>query len=350
MTEIEKRRTKTNNVIDLRSDTVTVPHEDMRTAIANPEVGDDVLDGDPTTKRLEDRVARLLGHEAGLYFPSGTQANQVAIGLLAGPGSETVLEDQSHIVHYEQAGAANLWGVQVRTVSTADGVLTPDRISDVIRNGEALLPQTAAIVIENTHSYHGGRVTDLEVLRGVRDLADQRGIALHIDGARLWNAAVALGQPLDVLGRLGTTVMVSFTKGLGCPVGALLAGPKTLIERGVRMRQRLGGAMRQSGILTAACLYALDHNLERIVEDHDKARMFADILSDHKAVTPVDPDTNIVMLDLHTQTAVDAAKLLERTGVKLSVYGPRRLRAVMHLGVAEDQVRNAAETIARVLG
>ena len=350
MTGIEKRRTKTNNVIDLRSDTVTVPHEDMRTAIANAEVGDDVLDGDPTTKRLEDRVARLLGHEAGLYFPSGTQANQVAIGLLAGPGSEIVLEDQSHIVHYEQAGAANLWGVQVRTVSTADGVLTPDRISDVIRNGEALLPQTAAIVIENTHSYHGGRVTDLEVMRAVRDLADQRGIALHIDGARLWNAAVALGQPLDVLGRLGTTVMVSFPKGLGCPVGALLAGPKTLIERGVRMRQRLGGAMRQSGILTAACLYALDHNLERIVEDHDKARMFADVLSDHEAVTPVGPDTNIVMLDLHTHPAVDAAKLLERTGVKLSVFGPRRLRAVMHLGVTEDQVRDAAETVARVLG
>ncbi|MCZ6858360.1 MAG: GntG family PLP-dependent aldolase [Gemmatimonadetes bacterium] len=335
--------------MDLRSDTVTVPHKDMRTAIANAEVGDDVLDGDPTTKRLEDRVARLLGHEAGLYFPSGTQANQVAIGLLAGPGSEIVVEDQSHIVHYEQAGAATLWGVQVRTVSTADGVLTADRIGSVIRNGGTLLPQTAAIVIENTHSYHGGRVTNLEVLREVRDLADQRGIALHIDGARLWNAAVALGQPLDALGRLGTTVMVSFTKGLGCPVGALLAGPQALIERGVRMRQRLGGAMRQSGVLTAACLYALDHNLGRLGEDHDRARMFAEVLADRKEVTPVVPDTNIVMLDLHTRTASAAAHLLEQAGVKLSVYGPRRLRAVMHLGVVEDQVRHAAETIARVL-
>jgi threonine aldolase len=351
VTGIEKRPTKTGNVIDLRSDTVTVPPEGMRTAIANAEVGDDVLDGDPTTKRLEERVARLLGHEAGLYFPSGTQANQVAIGLLAGPGSEIVLDDQSHIVHYEQAGAATLWGVQLRTVSTADGVLTPDRIGDAIRNVDARHEsQTAAIVIENTHNRHGGKVTDLEVMEGVRDLADQRGIALHIDGARLWNAAVALGQPLDVLGRLGTTVMVSFTKALGCPVGALLAGPKTLIERGVRMRQRLGGAMRQSGMLTAACLYALDHNMERIVEDHEKARMFADVLADHQAVTPLGPDTNIVMLDLHSHTAVDAAKLLERTGLKLAVFGPRRLRAVMHLGVAEGQVRDAAETITRVLG
>ncbi len=322
----------------------------MRNAIANAEVGDDVLDGDPTTKRLEDRVARLLGHEAGLYFPSGTQANQVAIGLLAGPGSEIVLEEQSHMVHYEQAGAAKLWGVQLRTVSTADGVLTPDRIGGMIRNGESVLPETAAIVLENTHNYHGGRVSDLAAMRAVRDLADQRGIAVHIDGARLWNAAVALGQPLDVLGRLGTTVMVSFTKGLGCPVGALLAGPQALIARGVRMRQRLGGAMRQSGILTAACLYALDHNLGRLGDDHERARMFADVLADHNEVTPVVPDTNIVMLDLHTHMASDAARLLERAGVRLSVYGSRRLRAVMHLGVAEDQVRCAAETIARVLG
>ncbi len=193
-------------------------------------------------------------------------------------------------------------------------------------------------------------MSDLAAMRAVRDWADQRGIAVHIDGARLWNAAVALGQPLDVLGRLGTTVMVSFTKGLGCPVGALLAGPQALIARGVRMRQRVGGAMRQSGILTAACLYALDHNLGRLGDDHERARMFADVLADHNEVTPVVPDTNIVMLDLHTHMASDAARLLERAGVRLSVYGSRRLRAVMHLGVAEDQVRYAAETIARVLG
>ncbi len=322
----------------------------MRSAIADAEVGDDVLDGDPTTGKLEARVAHLLGHETALFFPSGTQANQVAIGLLTDRGSEVVIEDQAHMVHYEEAGAAALWGVQLRTVASPDGVLTPDLIADAIREGDSFFPSTTAIVIENTHNYHGGRVTDLGVMEAVRDLARARGLALHIDGARLWNAAVALGEAPQALARFGTTVMVSFTKGLGCPVGACLAGPKTLIERGVGLRRRLGGAMRQSGILAAACLFALDCNMERLADDHARARLLADTLRDHAEVTPVFPDTNIVMLDLRTLPAEDAARLLARSGVLVSVFGPRRLRVVVHLGVTEDEVRYAAETIARALG
>jgi threonine aldolase len=223
-------------------------------------------------------------------------------------------------------------------------------IADAIREGDSFFPSTTAIVVENTHNYHGGRVTDLGVMEAVRDLARARGLALHIDGARLWNAAIALGEPPQTLAKFGTTVMVSFTKGLGCPVGACLAGPKTLIERGVGLRRRLGGAMRQSGILAAACLFALDCNMERLADDHARARLLADTLSDHAEVTPVFPDTNIVMLDLRTLPAEDAARLLARSGVLVSVFGPQRLRVVVHLGVKEDEVRYAAETIARELG
>ena len=349
-TKKKTKKTKTNNVIDLRSDTVTVPSDAMRTAIVGAEVGDDVLDGDPTTSKLEARVAQLLGHEAALFFPSGTQANQVALGLLSRPGSEIVVEAQAHLVHYEEAGASALWGAQLRSVVTPDGVLTPDLVAGAIRDGDPFHPSTAAVALENTHNYHGGRVTGLGVMRAVRELADDRGVPLHIDGARLWNAAIALGAPPKTLAQCGTTVMVSFSKGLGCPVGACLAGPGALIERGVVLRRRLGGAMRQSGLLAAACLFALDCNVDRLAEDHARARMLAEVLADHGEVTPVVPDTNIVMLDLRRQTAAAAAELLSRSGILVSVFGPKRLRIVVHLDVTEDDVRHAAETIARVLG
>jgi threonine aldolase len=274
----------------------------------------------------------------------------VAIGLLSQRGSEIVVESQAHVVHYEEAGASVLWGAQLRTVATPDGVLTPELIAPAIRDRDPLQPATAAIMLENSHNYHGGKVTDLGVMRAVREMADEREVALHIDGARLWNAAIALGEPLHALAQCGTTVMVSFSKGLGCPVGACLAGPKAMIERGVALRRRLGGAMRQSGLLAAACLFALDCNVERLAEDHAQARMLAEVLADHGEVTPVVPDTNIVMLDLRTRTAADAAELLAQSGVLVSVFGPKRLRVVVHLDVTDDEVRHAAETIARVLG
>ena len=335
--------------IDLRSDTVTTPSIAMREAIASATVGDDVLDGDPTTTRLERRLPELLGHEAALFFPTGTQANQVGIGLLAERGTEVVAESQSHLVNYEQSGAAALWGVQLRTVETPDGALTADRIAPFLRSPSMDYPRTAAVAVENTHNYHGGRVTGIEALRAVRALVDEHGIALLIDGARLWNAAHALNVPPCDLAQLGTCVMVSFSKGLGCPAGACLAGPRELIERGIRLRRRLGGGMRQSGILAAACLYALDHNLERIPEDHANARLLAEALQDHPRVRPVPPDTNIVMLDLIDRDAIQAAQMLGEVGVRLSVYGPARLRAVTHLGVSADAVSHAAETVARVL-
>ncbi|MCH7491063.1 MAG: aminotransferase class I/II-fold pyridoxal phosphate-dependent enzyme [Gemmatimonadetes bacterium] len=338
-----------SSVIDLRSDTVTLPSKGMRRAIADAEVGDDVLDGDPTTKRLEDRLAELLGHEAALFFPTGTQANQTAVALHADRGTEVVVEATSHLLHYERGAAAAFWGVQLREVVTPDGILTPDLVRAKIRDGSADFPRTSAVVIENTHSEAGGKVTDLATMRGLRELCDAQGVAIHIDGARLWNAAVATGEPPHRLAAFGSTVMVSFSKGLGCPAGSCLAGPKDLLDAAVSIRRGLGGGMRQSGMLAAACLYALDHNMERLADDHAKAMAAADILADHSELSVGRPDTNIVMIDLHNRQAADAAQLLSDAGVRLSVYGPQRLRAVTHLGVSEAEVRRAAKTVAEML-
>ena len=336
-------------VIDVRSDTVTLPSDAMRHAMANAEVGDDVLDGDPTTKRLESRVAQLLGHEAALFFPTGTQANQVALGLHAQQGTEVVVEAGAHFVHYEQAASAAVWGVQLREVETPDGILTAALARVKMRGGAPDLPTTAAIAIENTHNEAGGKVMDLDTMQGLRELADDYGVALHIDGARLWNAAIALDQPPERLATHGTTVMVSFSKGLGCPAGSCLAGPQDLLLRGVRLRRGLGGGMRQSGILAAACLYALDNHMECLAADHAKAKTVARALEGHPEVTVVEPDTNIVMMELRSRRAEDAERLLAEAGVRVLVYGAQRLRLVTHLGVSDADVQHAAETIARVL-
>lgn len=321
----------------------------MRAAIAEAEVGDDVLDGDPTTRRLESDVARLLGHEAALFFPTGTQANQVAVRLLSEQGTEIIVEEWAHLNDYEEAASAALWGVQLRTVRAPDGVMTAELVQERIRQGR-YYPRTAAIVVENTHNAAGGKVTGIETMAALRQLADAHDLPLHVDGARLWNAAEALGCPPETLAAFGTTVMVSFSKGLGCPAGACLAGPKTLLERGVAIRRQLGGGMRQSGFLAAACLFALEHNLARLGEDHARAQLAARLLAGHVEVTPVPPDTNIVMLNLKTLEADAAARRLADAGVKVSVYGPRRLRFVTHLCVSEEDVREAATTIDHVLG
>jgi len=263
------------SVIDLRSDTVTLPSKGMRRAIADAEVGDDVLDGDPTTKRLEDRLAELLGHEAALFFPTGTQANQTAVALHADRGTEVVVEAKSHLLHYERGAAAAFWGVQLREVVTPDGILTPDLVRAKIRDGSADFPRTSAVVIENTHSEAGGKVTDLATMRGLRELCDAQGVAIHIDGARLWNAHVASGTPLAEFAAVADTVMVALSKGMRCPAGSLVIGTASDIVEARRLRKVLGGGMRQAGIIAAAGLVALDTMVDRLGEDHDNARALA---------------------------------------------------------------------------
>ena len=337
-------------MIDLRSDTVTRPSAGMRRAMAEAEVGDDVLDGDPTTRRVEARVAELLGQEAALFFPSGTQANQAAIQVLAPRGTEVIVEAGAHLLHYEKAAAAVLSGVQLLPVATEDGVLRPEHVGAALRRGSAFLPRTAAVAVENTHNAAGGRIVPPAVMESLGALAASHKLVLHLDGARLWNAAVALQVPLAQLARGATTVMVSFSKGLGCPVGSCLAGPRDLIAEAWHVRARLGGGMRQTGVLTAACLYALDHHVERLADDHAHARLLAERLAAHPNLAVTPPETNIVMLDLKQHTAEEALALLERAGVKLSRFGPRRLRAVTHLDLTAAEVALAAERIVEALG
>jgi threonine aldolase len=338
--------------IDLRSDTVTRPSPAMRRAIAEAEVGDDVLDGDPTTRRLEERVAEQLDAGDALFFPSGTQANQTGVALLARPGTELLLEADAHLVHFELAGVAANWGVQVRPIATPDGVLTAALLRAALRPASPHVPRAGAVAVENTHNAAGGKVVPLAVMDGIVAAAAQAGLRVHLDGARLWNAAAALGVPLARLARGVATVMVSFSKGLGCPVGSCLAFAAPERARAWEIRKRLGGGMRQSGILAAAVLYALDHNLSRLGEDHDHARLLAERLSDCPTVRPSAPETNIVMLDLlrETDTAESVIPKLARAGVLLVPFGPRRLRAVTHLDVTRADVERAAGLIASVLG
>ena len=338
-----------DRVIDLRSDTVTRPSAPMRRAMAEAEVGDDVLDGDPTTRRLEQRVAELLGKEAALFFPSGIQANQTGVWLHVERGTEVILEAGAHLLNYESAAIAGLSGAQVRPVTAPDGVLTAELVAQAWRPVSTHEPRICAVAAENTHNAAGGRVTPVDVWDELAALVADRGVPLHLDGARLWNAAVAQGVSPARLAEGATTVMVCLSKGLGCPVGSCLAGPADLMERAVTIRCRLGGGMRQSGILAAAGLYALEHNLSRIEEDHANARLLAERLEGHEVVRPLEPDTNIVMLDLVGATAEAALARLADAGVLLVPFGPTRLRAVAHLDASRDDIIRAADTIARVL-
>jgi threonine aldolase len=337
--------------IDLRSDTVTKPSPEMRRAMAEAEVGDDVLDGDPTTRRLEARIAGLLGTEDALFFPSGTQANQTGIALLTRPGTELLIEADAHLVHYELAGVAALSGVQIRPVPTPDGLLEPELVCGALRPASRHVPRATALAVENTHNAAGGRVLRPEAMDGLVAAARAAGLPVHLDGARLWNAAAALGVPPERLARGADTVMVSVSKGLGCPVGSCLGFKKDLRPRAWEIRKRLGGGMRQSGILAAAALYALDQNLPRIAEDHANAKRLAGLLSDCPAIRPSAPETNIVMLDLvrdgdSSQTVIPR---LAQAGVLVAPFGPRRLRAVTHLDVTRPDVDRAARLVVEVL-
>lgn len=343
----------TGRPIDLRSDTVTRPSAAMRRAIADAEVGDDVLDRDPTTRRLEERVAELLGKDDALFFPSGTQANQTAVGLLARPGSELLLEADAHLVHYELGGVAANWGVQIRPIVTPDGLLTPELVRAALRPGSPHVPRAGAVSVENTHNAAGGKVMLPATMDGIVAVARAAGLPVHLDGARLWNAAAALGVNIASLAVGAATVMVSFSKGLGCPVGSCLAFATGTVERARawEIRKRLGGGMRQSGVLAAAALYALDHHLDRLADDHANARLLADRLAGCGAVRPSVPETNIVMIDLARagDTAEAVIPKLARAGVLVVPFGARRLRAVTHLDVTRADVERAADLIAATL-
>jgi len=336
-------------LIDLRSDTVTKPVAGMRQAMANAEVGDDVLDGDPTVRRLEARVATMLGTEKALYFPTGSMANIAAICVLTRPGTEIFSHDDSHIVNLEMAGVAMIAGVQPRVIRGGPRV-TADGLAAAIRPPSHDAPRATLLCVENTANGAGGMVTPAAELAAITAMARAHKLAVHLDGARLWNASVATGTPLATFAACADTTMVSFSKGLGAPVGAALAGSAAVIDAAWEARKRLGGGMRQSGVIAAAALYGLDHHYDRLHEDHDHAKRFAAIVAEAKRASVVPPDTNIVMIDLPAGTdAATFARAAEAKGVKVSEWTATRVRAVMHLDVTRAQIEQAAGVLRDLL-
>ncbi len=336
-------------LIDLRSDTVTKPTPAMRRAMAEAEVGDDVLDGDPTVKRLEARVADLLGKPEALFFPTGTMANQAALWLLGTPGTEAFCHDDSHIVNWEIAGTAALAGLQVRLVRGGP-VLDAEALRSAFRPASPHAPRASVVCAENTHNGAGGMVTPLAKLREIQETAGEAGLPVHLDGARLWNAHVATGTPLADFADCAATVMVSFSKGLGAPVGACLAGDAEPMRWAWETRKRFGGGMRQSGILAAAALHGLEHHLPRMHEDHARARRLATRVAQAEGVSVVPPDTNIVMIDL--RPGLDSGTVLERAradGVLVTPWNRSRVRCVLHLDVDDAACDRAADVLVEAL-
>lgn len=340
--------------IDLRSDTVTRPSPAMRQAMAAADVGDDQYGEDPSVNRLQDEVATLLGKEAALFLPTGTMANQVAIKVLTRPGDDVIVPVEAHIVWHETgAGAANS-GVQFTAVG-GRGLFSADDVAAAIKPaGHMMYPPTSLIVIENTHNRTGGVIFPEADAVAVGDLARDRGLAMYCDGARLLNAAVASGRSPADLAAPFDLVGISLSKGLGCPVGSLLAGSAALVGAAVRYRRMLGGAMRQSGILAAAGSHALAHNVDRLADDHANARIIGERLARGDDVV-IDLDrlrTNIVVFSLVERRGVpDAAAFVEgcrQRGVLVAAFGPRTVRAVTHLDVDRERCEAAARVMAEV--
>ncbi len=328
--------------IDLRSDTVTRPSAAMRRAMAEAEVGDDVFGEDPTVRRLEETVAALVGKAAALFVSSGTMGNQLAILTQTRRGDEVIAGEGAHCAWYETGAAAALSGVQVLSAGRG-GLFDADDVADLAKPKADWYPRTSLVACENTHNRAGGLVWPLPQLRAVVAQAKALGLATHLDGARLWNAALASGATPAELAAGFDTVSVCFSKGLGAPVGSALCGTRELIAEARRCRKMLGGGMRQAGILAAGALYALEHQRDRLAEDHANARAVATLLAGCAAAR-VDPEavqTNIVMVDLPAHDADDAVRAAAEAGVLVAAFGPHRLRLVTHLDVANTAVEGA---------
>src|SRR5580700_3450017 len=339
--------------IDLRSDTVTLPSDPMRLAMANAPVGDDQYGEDPTTRALQERIAALLGKEAALFVPSGTMANQISLKLLTRPGDDVVVGDEAHIVWHESGAAAANSGVQFTVVGRGGLFTAADLRAAFKPPGHIIFPPTTLVAIENTHNRGGGVVFPQEDVVAICAAARELGMASYLDGARLFNTAVATGLSLAELAAPFDVVSVALSKGLGCPVGSVIAGRHDDISRAWRARRMLGGAMRQSGILAAAGLYALEHNVARLAEDHANARLIAERLAGLRGVSLdlATVQSNIVIFRME-ERAPDAATIVARaqeTGVLVSAFGERTVRAVTHLDVSRDQCRRAANLLAEVI-
>jgi threonine aldolase len=332
-------------VINLYSDTQTRPSDGMRQAIASAEVGDEQRGADPTTLRLQERVAELLGHEAGLFLPSGTMCNQIAFRLHARPGGDELILDRSaHPIIAEAGGPANHAQLMMQPIDTEGGIFSSDQLRAAIRAPNRYVPRSRVVSVEQTTNMGGGRVWPLEAIRAVLGVAREHELRTHMDGARLMNAAVASGAAAAEHAGGFDTAWLDFTKGLGAPVGAVLCGSGGLIEEAWRFKQQMGGAFRQSGIVAAGCLYALDHNVERLAEDHDNARLLADGLA-KLGCEVISPETNIVIFSAPN----GFVEGMGERGIELSGTPDGRTRAVTHLDVSRSEVEQALETAKSLL-
>jgi len=338
-------------VVDLRSDTVTRPTPGMRAAMAAAEVGDDVYGEDPTVNALESEVAAMFGHEAALFAPTGSMANQVALQTLVPPGGELLCDADAHVVTYEVGAAAAYGGISSRTWPAAGGDPDPDLVAAMIRPAGYGAVPTRAVAVEQTHNRSGGQIIGLDVLRGLRAVTADAGVALHCDGARIWHAHIADSVPLADYGAMFDTLSVCLSKGLGAPAGSVLVGNAERIAAARVLRKRMGGGMRQAGVLAAAGRYALAHHVDRLADDHVRAARLAQALEPYGVVCPDQVRSNIVGLDL-TKTPLDAPALAEAAragGVLVSVLGPTAARLVTHLDVDDAAVDRAGEVLGTVL-
>jgi len=339
--------------LDFRSDTVTRPTPAMRSAMAEAEVGDDVFGDDPTVNRLQERVAEILGKEAALYVPSGTMSNLIGVRLHCRPGDELICEAGCHIFNYEQGGYAQLSGVAVRPVEGEQGVMRLEQLEGLIRPDNAHQVRTRLVCLENTHNRGGGKILPYENVKGICRWAWEHGLKTHLDGARLFNAVVATGIEAARWAQHFDTVGICFSKGLGAPVGSALAGPRELIDEGLRHRKVLGGGMRQAGVIAAGALYALEHHVDRLAEDHANAARLAEGVRqiDRLQVVGDAVDTNMLFfrVDPRFATAAEFADKLKEHGLLMLATAPQTIRAVTHLDVTTDDVDRAIEVLKQVV-
>jgi len=340
--------------VDLRSDTLTKPTPGMRHAIAEAQVGDDVFGEDPTVNELQERVANMLGKEAGLFVASGTMGNQVAINCHTHRGDEVICEENCHSFNYEGGGPAFLSGVQMHPLPGKLGVITAEQIAAALRPSDHHFPQSRLITLENTHNRAGGKIYPLDEIKKIKKLADEKNLRMHLDGARLWNAHIATGIPLDEYGRYFDSISVCLSKGLGAPVGSVLVGSREFIRDAHRYRKIYGGGMRQAGILAAAGLYALDHHLQRLAIDHERAKKLATGLNALDGVH-VDLDasqTNIVIADFDQAqfNVKHVASALAENGVLSIAFSQTKIRFVTHLDLNDQDIEYAIATFNKVIG
>ena len=338
--------------IDLRSDTVAHPSPGMLEAMYSADLGDDTLGDDPSVIGLEERIAEMTGKEAALFVPSGTMANLLAVRSQTEPGDEIIAHKGSHIFHYEAGGYAAICGCSIQTIDTPKGIFDSSHARPLIRPDAPHYPRTRLVEIENTMNAGGGAVWPLETVREVSEFARGHGLVLHMDGARIWNAGVALGLSISKITEYADSVSCCFSKGLGCPAGSALCASVETIARARRFRKMFGGSMRQAGILAGAALYALEHNIERIADDHTHARLLADRLAETPGLTcdPTAVETNMVYFEVDASigSAGELCARLETRGVRMLAENPTMVRAVCHLGVSREDIEHAGGIVAEV--